>query len=146
MDKQVTLEFPGKAEYVVLGRLALTGLLRDQDGYSDECLADIKLALTEACTNSIRHGCENRSRIVSVYYQLYEDRVVLGIRDPGDGPSQLLEATAEPAHPVADEDFSLPADDGGMGMLIIRAVMDEVWLERPAEGGTVLWLMKRHDS
>jgi serine/threonine-protein kinase RsbW len=141
VDKQVTLEFPGRAEYVVLGRLALTGLLRDEAGYSDECLADIKLALTEACTNSIRHACGEDSGVVRIYYQLHADRLVLGIGDPGDGPTELLETIEFVADPS-----SLPPDDGGMGMLIIKAVMDEVWMEHPAEGGTVLWLMKRHDA
>lgn len=55
MDGVVTLEIPAKAEYLVLCRLALAGLLRDLD-FSEEAISDLKLALTEACSNSIRHA------------------------------------------------------------------------------------------
>ena len=49
------LTIPAKAEYITLGRLALTGLSRLHE-FSEETLADLKLALTEACSNSVRHA------------------------------------------------------------------------------------------
>ena len=55
MNDYVKLDIPAKAEYVVLGRLALAGLLRVR-GYSEDAVADLKLALTEACSNSVRHA------------------------------------------------------------------------------------------
>ena len=51
----VSLVIPAKAEYIALGRLALTGLLRPL-AVEPEVIADVKLALTEACSNSIRHA------------------------------------------------------------------------------------------
>lgn len=140
VDRQVTLEFPAKAEYVVLGRLALTGLLRDQ-GYSEEGLADLKLALTEACTNSIRHAYDNGAGTVRIFYELHQDRVVLGIYDRGEG------FTEHQPEVVADTaDVSALPSEGGMGIALIRAVVDEFRLEQPAGGGTCLWLMKRRDA
>src|SRR6059058_5997442 len=51
----VRLCIPAKPEYISLGRLALTGLSRLRT-LPDDVLADLKLALTEACTNSVRHA------------------------------------------------------------------------------------------
>ena len=51
----VSLVIPAKAEYIALGRLALTGLLRPL-AVEPEVIADVKLAFTEACSNSIRHA------------------------------------------------------------------------------------------
>src|SRR5207237_3835096 len=51
----VRLTMPAKAEYITLSRLALTGLTRLRP-LSDELLADLKLALTEATSNSVRHA------------------------------------------------------------------------------------------
>ena len=53
--RTVRLTIPAKAEYITLGRLALTGLSRLQP-VREETLADLKLALTEACSNSVRHA------------------------------------------------------------------------------------------
>src|ERR1700751_3495148 len=51
----VRLRIPAKPEYVALGRLALTGLAQARALPSDT-IADLKLALTEAVSNSVRHA------------------------------------------------------------------------------------------
>src|SRR5439155_666774 len=50
-DRMVRLTIPAKAEYITLGRLALTAIARVRP-LTEEALSDLKLALTEACTNS----------------------------------------------------------------------------------------------
>ena len=44
----VTLTIPCKAEYVALGRLAV-GALGAREGIDEETVADLKVAVTEAC-------------------------------------------------------------------------------------------------
>jgi serine/threonine-protein kinase RsbW len=51
----VRLSFPAKPDYLLLARLALSGIGRTTP-VSDELLADLKLAITEACGNSVRHA------------------------------------------------------------------------------------------
>ena len=51
----VRLTIPARAEYITLGRLALTAIAGVRP-FSDEALHDLKLALTEACTNSVKHA------------------------------------------------------------------------------------------
>ena len=54
-SRTVRLTIPAKPEYITLSRLALSGLSRVRP-LADETLADLKLALTEACSNSVRHA------------------------------------------------------------------------------------------
>jgi serine/threonine-protein kinase RsbW len=81
--RTVRLTIPAKAEYIILVRLALSGLsqLRPLD---DEILGDLKLAVTEACSNSVRHAYrDGREGAVQVSYELYPDRLVVEVCDDG---------------------------------------------------------------
>ncbi len=87
MDQLISLDIPARGEYVVLCRLALAGLLRDR-GFSEDAVADLKLAITEACTNSIRHAYPDEQGEVGqvhVSYEVQDDRVVLDRAGPGPG-------------------------------------------------------------
>jgi serine/threonine-protein kinase RsbW len=111
----VRLTIPARAEYITLCRLALTGIARLRE-LSDELLADLKLALTEAASNSVRHAYGDKDvGVVDISYQLFPDRLVIEVRDEGEG---FDPATAGPS---ADE-----LSEGGLGIAIIRAIADEV--------------------
>lgn len=140
MEEFVNLEIPAQAEYVVLGRLALAGLLRSR-GFSDDAVADLKLALTEACSNSVRHAYEHDDGQVHLSFALYDDRVIIRIRDEGAGFRE-----DERDCPDCEALPEIKLGEGGMGISIIRAVVDEFSLEKPPDGGTVLVLTKRCDA
>ena len=118
----VRLVIPAKAEYITLGRLALTGLSRLRP-LSDELLADPKLALTEACSNSVRHAYEGREGSVEILYELSDDRLAIEVVDQGNG----FEPEAAP-----DENGEL--SEGGLGIAIIRAIADEFELASGPSG------------
>src|SRR5262249_58023188 len=93
-ERLVRLTIPARAEYITLGRLALTAIARVRP-FSAEALSDLKLALTEACTNSVRHAYrEGRSGTVEIVYQIEPDRLVVEVTDEGAG-FQLEEGTLE---------------------------------------------------
>ena len=122
----VRLAFPARAEYITLGRLALTAIAREQ-GLPDDTLGDLKLALTEACTNSVRHAYENGEGVVEVVYELQFDRLTVEVRDDGPGftpPDRRLDGD--------DEDAELA--EGGLGIAIIRALTDEFELVEGVDG------------
>ena len=111
----VSLVIPAKAEYIALGRLAVTGLLRAR-AVEPEVLADVKLALTEACSNSIRHAyADGREGEVEIRYELADTTLLVEVSDEGGGfdPS-LLEAGPG------------VLDEGGLGIAIIRALTDDL--------------------
>jgi serine/threonine-protein kinase RsbW len=111
----VRLTIPARAEYITLCRLALTGIGRLRE-LSDEVLADLKLALTEAASNSVRHAYAGVNvGVVEISYQLLPDRLVIEVTDEGEG-FNLTDAEGPP------DDLS----EGGLGIAIIRAIADEV--------------------
>lgn len=140
MEELVKLDIPARPEYVVLGRLALCGLLRSR-GFSDDAVADLKLALTEACSNSVRHAYDHDDGQVHIAFTLHDDRVIIQIRDEGAGFHED-DADCPDCHAVPE----ITLGEGGMGISIIRAVVDEFSLEWPPEGGTMLVLTKRRDT
>lgn len=128
----VHLTIPAKAEYITLVRLALTGLWRLRS-FSEEALADLKLAVTEACSNSVRHAYgEGRDGIVKVDYELHADRLVIEVSDDGAGfdPEQWEHERRE-------------LTEGGLGLAIIRSLTDELELGDGGAGlGSRLRLVK----
>lgn len=133
--REVRLSIPAKPEYITLGRLALTGLSRLRP-LGEEALADLKLALTEACSNSVRHAYANGDGIVDIRYQLYADRLAIEVADNGEG-----------FEPVATEDEADELSEGGLGIAIIRAIADEFEIGARRDGrGSLLRFVKRLDS
>lgn len=111
----VRLTIPARAEYIALCRLALTGIGRLRE-LSDELLADLKLALTEAASNSVRHAYGDQDPgVVEISYELFSDRLVIEVTDEGEG-----------FDPVAAEVTGDELSEGGLGIAIIRAIADEV--------------------
>src|SRR2546429_4402202 len=81
----VRLTIPARPEYITLGRLALTAIAGVRP-VSDEALHDLKLALTEACTNSVKHAYgEDGVGSVDIVYELLADRLAGEGGDAGSG-------------------------------------------------------------
>ena len=119
----VALSIPAKAEYIALCRLALAGLTHVRP-LDPEALADLKLALTEACSNSIRHAYdEGRAGVVDIRYELNGEKLAVEVADEGAG--------FKPEDADAD---GPPRDEGGLGIAIIRAVTDELAIESHEHG------------
>lgn len=133
--RAIRLTIPAKAEYISLGRLALTGLSR-LHALPQETLADLKLALTEACTNSVRHAYPGGGGVVEIVYDLQPDRLVIEVADDGEG--------FDPQEHVSAEDEIV---EGGLGIAIIRAIADELEIGSRAGGqGSRLRFAKRLDD
>jgi serine/threonine-protein kinase RsbW len=118
----IRLTIPAKAEYITLGRLALTGLSRLRD-LPQETLADLKLALTEACSNSVRHAYPGREGLVEIVYDLQPDRLVIEVADDGEG--------FEPGGSAKADDELV---EGGLGISIIRSIADELEISARSNG------------
>lgn len=120
----VRLTIPARAEYITLGRLALTAFARLRP-ISDELLADLKLALTEATSNSVRHAYPDADGCVDITYELNGDRLTIEVLDSGEG--------FDPAEEEELGDLD-NLTEGGLGIAIIRSIADEFELTRGPEG------------
>jgi serine/threonine-protein kinase RsbW len=132
----VRLCIPAKPEYISLGRLALTGLSRLRT-FPDDTLADLKLALTEACTNSVRHAYDGGEGVVEIVYELHPDRLVVEVTDSGEGFEHDIVRPDEEADELVE---------GGLGIAIIEALADELEISRRNGGGSRLRFVKRFSS
>jgi len=130
--RAVRLTIPAKAEYITLGRLALTALARLHD-LPEEMLGDLKLALTEACTNSVRRAYGDGEGAVEIVYELHPDRLVVEVSDEGPGFTPPDAAAAEEQDELSE---------GGLGIAIIRALTDDFSLAGADGGGSRLRFVK----
>jgi len=131
--RTVRLSVPARAEFIALARLTLTGLA-DIVGLSDELLADLKLALTEAVSNSVRHAYADGAGYVSIAYELTGDALAVEVVDDGKG--------FDPDRPPALEGEELT--EGGLGIAIIRTIADEFELSsQPGVRGSRLRFAKQ---
>jgi serine/threonine-protein kinase RsbW len=99
-----------------------------RDGLTRMEIEDIKLAVSEACTNAILHGSPLRDRnIVGIRYIRESDRVVIEIKD--EGPGMTLE----------NSDIIWPDElvEGKRGLYLIRTLMDDVAYAHGQEGGVL---------
>jgi serine/threonine-protein kinase RsbW len=126
-SRTVRLTIPAKPEYITLTRLALTGLARVRP-LSEDTLADLKLALTEACSNSVRHAYGEAGGHVEISFELSHDRLVVEVADEGAGFDAAGAAGAAPGR----DDGELA--EGGLGIAIIRSIADEVEIGGHANG------------
>jgi serine/threonine-protein kinase RsbW len=132
-SRTVRLRVPARPEYIALARLALSGLA-ELSPLSDEDVADLKLALTEAVSNSVRHAYAGGDGFVSIAYELSATALQIEVVDDGAG--------FDPAVPARLDGDEL--SEGGLGIAIIRTIVDELEIaSQPGVRGSRLRLVKR---
>ncbi len=124
----ITLEIPSSSEYVLLGRLVVTQMGQIA-GFGPEDIYDLKLAITEAITNSIRHA---HVETIRIEYRARASEVEIIVVDAGDGFD-------------VDNPNSHSDELGGFGLDVIRNLVDEVALES-GNSGTSLKMIRRVSS
>ena len=132
-DGVVRLSFPAKPDYLLLARLALSGLAREVP-MADEVLADLKLAVTEACGNAVRHAYPHGAGDVWVSYKISDAVLEMVVADQGAGLA---------GHEIAEHPIVGPVERG-MGISIMRAIVDDLDIHAGPDGrGTVVRMSKR---
>jgi serine/threonine-protein kinase RsbW len=110
---EVRLVMPALPANVALVRQALAGLT-DELGVDAARAADMKIALTEACTNVVVHAYGDEPGPLEVTMAVEHRRLVLGVRDRGSG-----------LHPLPGRDEGAPL---GFGLALIASLSDELGL------------------
>ena len=133
MPPVLELTFPAEARYLMLARLGLAGVAPVARLDAEE-VADLKLAVTEACANAVRHAYpEGVDGTVAVRISVEGRSVTVEVEDAGRGVE---------ADRVREWD---PTDlqEHGMGFSIIRSVTDGFELDASEAGGTIVRFSKR---
>jgi serine/threonine-protein kinase RsbW len=126
----VELRIPCKAEWVALARLSVAAVASRLSFSIDE-IEDIKLAVAEACTNAIQHA--NGSQFIDIRCEAVDGGLRISVRDHGTG------ARAEHIRSRDLEDERV----GGLGVFLIRSLMDDVQYDVQPDQGTLLVMVKR---
>lgn len=128
----VTLAIPARTEYLILARLALAGVAREVE-IDQATLADLKLAVTEACGNAVQHAQPGDPGMVTVRFMVSDDAIEIMVEDDGPGME------AAPIAAMTDGELS----ESGMGLAIIHALVDRVEIGRGVDGRGTTVRMRR---
>ena len=102
-------------------------------GVEEECIGDVELALTEACSNVLNHAVDAEEYEVSA--GIDGDMCVIEVVDRGAGFDSDALGHADAEHSA----------EGGRGIQIMRALVDRVEFQSSQPAGTLVRLEKSLD-
>jgi serine/threonine-protein kinase RsbW len=127
----VELRIPARPEWVALARLA-AATVANRLSFSIEEIEDVKLAVAEACTAVIQH--ENHGEFIQLTCEALSDSLRVRVHDSG----------RHGVEPVGGRSMDFDeARIAGLGVFLIRTLMDEVSYDVHPQLGTDLLMVKR---
>ena len=135
-ENEMKLEFISKSSNEAFARVAVAAFAAQLDPTIEE-LADIKTAVSEAVTNSIIHGYEDKQGIIKVVCKLKENEIIIEISDTGKGIEDI-EKTKEPLYTTKPN-----LERSGMGFTIMESFMDSMEIESIVGLGTKVTMSKK---
>ena len=135
-ENEMKLEFISKSSNEAFARVAVAAFAAQLDPTIEE-LADIKTAVSEAVTNSIIHGYEDKQGIIKIVCRLKENEIIIEISDTGKGIEDI-EAAKEPLYTTKPN-----LERSGMGFTIIESFMDSMEIESIVGLGTKVTMSKK---
>ncbi|MHB1126830.1 MAG: anti-sigma F factor [Bacillota bacterium] len=134
LRNQILLEFLSVPENVGLARVAVASFASHLDPTLND-LEEIKVATSEAVTNSIIHGYRNEPRgRVRINAFLYDAALELVIEDDGVGIDNV-ELALQPA-------YSTDPERMGLGFVFMKSFTDELEVDSEAGKGTRIRMVK----
>lgn len=129
------MEFLSLQENVGLARVAVASFAAQDDLTLNE-LEEIKVAVSEAVSNSIIHGYDNSEEgMIKVNIIRYEDRMKIEVIDEGKGIEDVDQAV-QPA-------FSTDPERMGLGFVFMGSFMDTLTVNSKPGSGTQVIMEKR---
>ena len=139
--QSVDLAIPPSHEYLDLARMVVTTTASLDPLFPDARVSDLRLAVSEACTNAIEaHRRLQRTEPVRIHCELSDEHIVVEITDKGGGfTTEDRTMLPDPTDPARLE------HERGLGLDLIRSVSDESEF-RPVDGGTLVRIVVRTRS
>lgn len=135
IENEMKLEFISKSANEAFARITVAAFASQLDPTIEE-LADIKTAVSEAVTNSIIHGYEEKEGIIYITCILKNREITIEVKDNGIG-IENIEMAKEPLYTSKPE-----LERSGMGFTIMESFMDEVKIESIIGMGTKVTMKK----
>ncbi len=130
MMEQIKISLPGKPEYVSIARLTAS-VIANQMGFNIDDVEDIKVAVGEACNNAVLHG-KSPEEVFEIQFEIQAGRMIIEVRDNGNGFDM--------------DEYQAPElgelKENGLGIFIMKTLMDEVDFIPVENNGTTIRLVK----
>ena len=133
---EMSIRFDSYSANEGFARVAVAAFLADMDPTLDE-LADVKTAVSEAVTNSIIHGYENRIGKIYLTCAKEKKQIQIEVVDYGKGIEDVPKAK-EPFYTTRPE-----LERSGMGFAFMEAFMDDVEVDSAPGQGTTVRMVKQ---
>ena len=139
ITNEMRLEFAAVSDNEAFARMAVAAFIAPINPTVEE-LYDVKTAVSEAVTNAIIHGYENRCNRedkVCMYCAIRKDVLEVVITDQGTGIENVKQAM-EPLFTTRPE-----MERSGMGFAFMEAFMDELCVDSQVGQGTTIRMKKK---
>jgi serine/threonine-protein kinase RsbW len=135
--KSVEIHLPSELGFEKLAMSTAAGVAALM-GFSPDRIEDLKTAVGEACINAMEHGNRMDDCLrIGVELSKTDTTLEVKVSDEGTGPSK------DPAQPDIDRKMSGEEETRGMGMFLIRALVDEAEWHQGPPGSSYLRLLLR---
>ncbi len=134
-ENEARVFFSARSENESFARLFAAGFLAQRNPTISE-ITDVKTAVSEAVTNAIIHGYEEKEGMVELFCGFRENRLYIEVADRGRGIANIAQAR-EPLYTSKPE-----MERSGMGFTIMESFMERVRIESRPEEGTRIFMEK----
>ncbi|RDY23417.1 histidine kinase [Romboutsia maritimum] len=124
----IRMEITSNPQYVGIIRLTTSGIA-NKIGFPIDDIEDIKVAVSEACTNAIKHSNDD---IFNITFKILDNGLNIEIQDNGQGYD---------ISKIKAPDLENPKENG-LGLFIIQSLMDDVSIESNDKDGTIIKMTK----
>ncbi len=135
----VELELPPRPDVVAVARLVVGAVAAAEPQFDEERSADLRLAVSEACTNAIEAQLASSSSgsdptaPIMVRCQVDAGRIQLTVQDHAGG----FDPGGLGSHPPVTDPARLD-HEGGLGIPLLRLLADDLQFVESAGGTTVV--------
>lgn len=136
-ENEFTLEFSAVSENEAFARTVVASFITGLNPIVSEIM-EIKTAVSEAVTNAIIHGYDNRNNgVVTLYCKIKGREVYIRVSDEGVGITDVVQAM-EPLYTSKPE-----LERSGMGFTVMETFMDVITVESEPGVGTTVTMTKK---
>lgn len=133
---KMKIEFDAISENEAFARVCVAAFVARLDPTLDE-INDVKTAVSEAVTNSIIHGYDEKGGLIEVMVSINENEAIISIRDYGKGIEDVAQAMMPMFTTGEDKERS------GMGFTFMEVFMNTVEVISEPGVGTTVVMTKR---
>ena len=132
---KIELTIPSLSDYVGVARLTASGIANRMK-FTHEEIEDIKIAVSEACTNAVQYAYGDQTGDIKLAFNIYDSYLEIRVSDKGKG----FDVNAQPGNQTTDPDKIWL----GLGIVFMRSLMDKVdYTSSDANGTEVVMVKKR---